>query len=487
MKSAFFVKSEVVKCVYSVLFLAFGIFALANPVSAAVSGYADITGSAADFSDNNYVYETQDDCLYVSPGDVCVRTVSAFKGTYPDTSDNKTNSTSAWGWPELTGWDLTPLESFGASAYWYRFTVSEYVGPGSWTDLETVYVQLNFDGASWTASTTYTSYTETQIIDLLPEQDTENPLPCSTDVHFALTAFIAPGDIGDGFSIKIYLQNIDQNGLLGSSGFSPSQFILFNGVATTSGMFYFSEDRPVGDGNYRIFAELNKSYVASGLIISNPISLTEVSNQFIVCDETFIGHISQQSYSQYQSILGSTTATSTNALARSCNPILGWDTSSCLAYLFIPDAGMLFDTIKNFRDRVATHFPLGYVTDFLRILSTTTTSAIPVINATLPGGVGGSGSNFSFSLTASTTAWFWNSTVGDFANESAPDTRTLFEIVSDYWNPVVYFLLVLYILRRILGAHVIPEFQHFGASGSLSDNGSNDDSYKLKEWLYKRK
>lgn len=326
----------------------------------------------------------------------------------------------------------------------------------------------------------------THIISLTPENGTTT----GNLVDFSFTYYLAPEDVGTRISVQVYLRNIDQNVLL-LNAFSPSDIEFLDFIATSSGEFTFSTTTSLGDGNYRIKAQLKKSIF--GLTLPNVGVFDEISNQFIVNQATFIGNISQNSFSQLNSIFASSTATSTAALAGTCNPIsnnvatlfLNPDFSiiSCSAFLFVPDAGYLSDTIDNFRENVMTHFPLGYLSDFMTILEDTPESSLTVIDATIPNGIVGSGSNISLSLNGVLDP-ILNATTSTYTNSSASSTETFYEITVGYWRIIVYILAFLYILRRILGSHVIPEHNHFGEHGALSDTNSNDDSYRLKEYLY---
>jgi len=128
--------------------------------------------------------------------------------------------------------------------------------------------------------------------------------------------------------------------------------------------------------------------------------------------------------------------------------------TDCLAFLFIPDANYLNGTINNFKTNVSTHFPLGYITDFLSILSTSTEGTLTVIDATLPM-LGGPHVHLSI---ANVLDPLLNATTSQFTNESAPSTDTFYEITSHYWNILVYIGTLLYLLGRILGSHLIPDF-----------------------------
>jgi len=308
---------------------------------------------------------------------------------------------------------------------------------------------------------------ETRIIDMLPENGTTT---LSNTVDFRLDAFISEIDASRGIGVRIYLKNIDQNVLL-LSDLSPSTIVLYDGYATTSGMFTYSTSTILGDGNYRLYAKLEGT---AGDIWGVPLTsgcsavgafltlvCTEGSTQFIVNEGTFIGNISQNSFNQVGTIFSSTTATSTAALSNMCNPFSGsvstlfyntnFNVLSCTAFLLIPDSGYLFDSLSNFRDNVSTHFPLGYITDLISIMSTTSSSSLPVISATIPTGIVGGGSTINLDPTH-VLDFVLNSTGGTFT----ADSDTFYEKTSYYWNLILYILAGFYIFRRILGRSVIP-------------------------------
>lgn len=294
--------------------------------------------------------------------------------------------------------------------------------------------------------------TSTRIIDFTPE----NATTTSNPVTFSLHAYISPADIGSFLGIQLTLHNIDQNVLLAGE-FSPSDIYLLDGFqATTSGDFYFSTTTTVGEGNYRLEADMDSTqFWGFTMLDFLGIHISE-SHQFVVGTPTFIGNISQNSYTALNGIYASTTATSTASLAGSCYPFSGqFSTTNCLAFLFIPDAGLIYDSLNNFKNNASTRMPLGYLTDFINILSTTTSSSLPVISATIPTGVAGAGSHISLSLDHSIDYILYAST-SQFINSSAPDTGTLYDIVSGYWNKIVYLALGIYIITRIVGSHVIP-------------------------------
>jgi len=303
---------------------------------------------------------------------------------------------------------------------------------------------------------------ETHIVDMQPETGSTT---ATNLVHFELTAFINANDAFRGTGVYIYLHNIDQNVLGSFSDLSPSDIVLYDGITQTPGTFTYSTTTYLGTGNYRLQAKLTGT--AGNLLGWSPVTgctlvggflnlvCQEGNTQFTVIEGTFIGNISQNSFAQVNSLFASTSATSTQALAESCFPWFGkWDTLQCISYLFVPDAGYLQETMTGFRNNVLTHFPLGYITDFVSILSTTTVGSLTVLDVTLPNGIPGTNAHLTLDLT-NALAPLLNATSSGFANVSAPSDDTFLTITMYYWNLIIYIGTGLYILGRI-----IPGLRH---------------------------
>ena len=222
--------------------------------------------------------------------------------------------------------------------------------------------------------------TSTRIISFTPEEGTTTP--SAVPVLFSIHAYINPADLGNVIGVKLLYHNIDQNVLLGdlSSFVDPNDFFIFEGQATTSGDFYYSTTTLLADGNYRVNAQLTRTYVFG--LLENPFSPInqDLNHQFIVASSTFIGHISQSSFSEINSIFASSTATSTSALAGTCNPLGSFSATSCLAFLFIPDAGQLNDTVSQAKSAIFQRAPWGYFSRFYTILTGSATSSLPTIS-----------------------------------------------------------------------------------------------------------
>jgi hypothetical protein len=182
-----------------------------------------------------------------------------------------------------------------------------------------------------------------------------------------------------------------------------------------------------------------------------------------------------------------------------CNPIMAtssaffgvtYNTSlspkGCMEALFVPDSTQLTSAANSFKEKIATHFPLGYVTDFLSIMATTTESTLTVLDATLPSALGlGSSKHISFDLNHSLD-WVLNATSTVFNNASASSTQTLFQITNEYWKKILYIMLAFYLFSRLFGERWAFGWNSASSQGALGDTSSKDDSYALKEALYKQ-
>ncbi len=274
----------------------------------------------------------------------------------------------------------------------YPFVDANVCGPGHvLTRIWARWLNLGVEVASTTELThgpdspPFFTDTTTRIIDFTPD---DGETVTGPNVNFTLHAYINPADIGAHFSVNLTLHNIDQNVFL-LSAFSPSDIVLLDGFsATSSGNFYFSTTTPIADGNYRLNAQIERSYLGGWLV--NPLSgiNDEQNHQFIVGSSTFIGNISQNSFTQLQALFGGKTATSTAASLATCNPLSGFDISECAAALFIPSGDYVNSTIVNLRAGVLTRVPWGYFTRVYNIFNASSTAALPSYTTSIQVGPG---------------------------------------------------------------------------------------------------
>lgn len=224
-----------------------------------------------------------------------------------------------------------------------------------------------------------------RILNFLPNDGVlvDNP------VEFGINACINEEDLGIISGINITLHNIDQNVLL-LSEFSPSDiYLLREESIETPGLFSYSTTTTLGYGNYRIEACIKRSYFF-GFIINPLSSINDCqSHQFIVGEPTFIGNISQTIYGETNDFLNGLTATSSAALAATCNPIGGnFGIRECISFLLIPSAGDLQNTMQTARTGILSRAPWGYVNRVYTIFSNTATSTLPSFTASIQVGAG---------------------------------------------------------------------------------------------------
>lgn len=311
----------------------------------------------------------------------------------------------------------------------------------------------NFSGSPCSAYNSLTCITRLQ-----PDNQS---VYATTTVTFRYQVYVDPSDIGTLFSVNMSLRNIDFNSI-GARFFSPYDIqFLDNFTATTSGYFDYATTTVLPAGNYAINATIERSYL-NGIIL-NPLALRqELTHYFVVGSSTFIGKLFSNTSNSISTILNQTASTTAQTSVELAYPCSLWDNGStvitCLGFLLVPSITDIENLGGDLKDNVLTHFPLGYITDFVAILGNSTTSQLYVINATLPSALG-LGSNKSITLSVNHVLDFvLNATTSQFTNASAPDTRSLFDITNDYWKKLLYLGLIFYIVSRLLGSHLMPNW-----------------------------
>jgi len=192
-----------------------------------------------------------------------------------------------------------------------------------------------------------------------------------------------------------------------------------------------------------------------GSILSDSVVLS-TTTYFVVSQMTALDYIMSSTSAVLVNALLTGTTTAQSVIR--CNPT-DFDILICATSLVVPPYSVLVDDFEQLRDGFLARWPLGYVTRFVEIFADTSSSSIPVISATVPSGVVGAGA--SITLNANNALDFiLNATTSSFLNSSASSTETFYEITSRYWNIFVYLALGFWILRRILGSHIIGHSKH---------------------------
>jgi hypothetical protein len=191
---------------------------------------------------------------------------------------------------------------------------------------------------------------------------------------------------------------------------------------------------------------------------------------FTIGTTTNAGHVSTYVASTTASLIGSQYANGYSLNA--CNPLSGdFDIVDCILSLFFPDSGYISRKLGQQANMLLTAFPLGYITDFVSILSTSTVGSLTAMEGTIPNGLPGAGTFFSLSLNNGLDTLL-TATSSQFKTATEDDERSFYDITSDYWNIVVSVLFVMYLAMRILGNTFNVTY---GKKEGLGDIGYIDD------------
>lgn len=383
---------------------------------------------------------------------------------------SSTNGTSVYCIEGPTGGGLSPAQPNGGSLPWYigeHFQLSVPVSDGIWTitdvpigswtgfcnsDPESGF--LTFEVTSGQVDPGIPPDTSTRFISVTPEYAS------TTDYTTTIGAevYINEDDWVEGTVLRMrFVNNTIQNGIGGSAleawegAFGNIEIPLVSGLNDVSTTTTFDRIGQV-NAEYKVVKPSTIWFIGRFLPSAQLLSTT---TRFYVVEPTGLDIALASTTDILVSAL--ITGTTTQSVIR-CNPG-NFDISTCLISLIIPPASVFTDALTNLRDDALTHFPVGYVTDFINILSTSTVGSLTVINATVPAGIPGAGSTVHLDLTGSLDSVL-GATVGTYGTS----TETLYEVTSYYWEILVYILAAMYLLRRILGSHVIPRFKHHGNS-----------------------
>lgn len=240
-------------------------------------------------------------------------------------------------------------------------------------------------------------------------------------------------------------------------------------------------------GKYWVTTEIDTGTFCFWGICLGDKMLMSTSTTFIIASTTKADKLVQSTLDY-----GKDLASSTAPLFLHCG-ITDLDLASCgkdlLYWAFIPTNDSLAEDGIQIHDIVLSHWPIGYITDFIEIISTSTIGTLTVIDATMPSALGiGTGQHIHLDITGALDQ-FLNATTSQFNNESASSTQTLFEITNHYWSILVWLGALLYILGRIIGQNIMPDL--FGGrerSLGINKKGAYDSNSELqKQGLIKDK
>jgi hypothetical protein len=157
-----------------------------------------------------------------------------------------------------------------------------------------------------------------------------------------------------------------------------------------------------------------------------------------------------------------------------CNPFVSFDIAYCVASMLTPDEGSFRLLLSAAHDGFMQAQPLGYVTRFMDILTSTATTSLPVISFTMPAGLGFAGDNFHFD------PWPYFYTDGSPLKTQlkslGDDPKDVWQIFEPIINIVIYLALLFMIIRDLTGLAHPPS----GGSGK----SMSDDESRYREKLY---
>jgi len=392
---------------------------------------------ATSTSQNLYYYRTMDQ-----------NTLGYVANSYPPLIGNNSFN-------DLTSFPVDPSGTLGGS---YTGTMYLFASDGYYKNW---YLRAVFNKTSTGATCNNieyydsTNFTDTRIDTVTPYNG--ETISTSTTNTIGATGYLDNGDINAYTKVKINLQN----GILSQCAdvicSQPTIERDFEDTLTTEGYFtYSSSTLGLPIGRYYLKTTIEKGsycFVGYCLLTTNIVS---TSTSFLVGTSSLIDKI-EQNQRDYLTDLASTSRSSFN----DCT-VTSFNFFNCFSDLavlmFVPSPDSMEYLSDTLHDTILTHFPIGYITDFITIISTTTVGTLTPIDAVIPNGVIGSGATITLDLTNSLDSML-NATTGAFTNESASSTETFFEITNYYWKLVLYILAGLYLIRRILGIKVIPHIK----------------------------
>lgn len=208
--------------------------------------------------------------------------------------------------------------------------------------------------------------------------------------------------------------------------------------------------------------------------------------EYTVIQDTALSAIQKSTNNELESILNGTTSSSTVSVA-DCNVLYGFDFGKCMSFAILPSSAQSQAFYDEISYNVLSKFPFGYVWNFYQLLTSSSTVALPLIDAMVPNGVAGAGAHIHLALEPTTLAYIYNATSSQFNNISAPSTATLRSQVEYYWDIIIYLSVAMYLIGRILGSHVIGNIWGEEVSGVRSQitrmrgKGGKDISYQLDQ------
>lgn len=171
-------------------------------------------------------------------------------------------------------------------------------------------------------------------------------------------------------------------------------------------------------------------------------------------------------------------------LTENCNPFSTFDIVKCIFGFFFLSDSQASGLITSLRNSILLKAPLGYITRLSDILASNATSTLPTLSVTIKDSSPFGGEyyiNFDQEFTEASALMESLTSANSFVVVSEP--KGIWDIFMPWLSLLGYIGLLFLMLRDIIGLDLMHNGR-FGSRGSLSDNSSSDDSYRLKETLY---
>jgi len=425
-----------------------------------------ITGELASTRAYVNIFDT-----YVSDGETMYFQLKS--GTLKDCISTEVKTKAQWGIPEEPDWqeviiNWTGTECAVTASTFYEIKAVNITDPannlpvqGAWSDAGAPNTPLG------QAGTTAQTDTSTRFFELTPGNgetratSTENSL--YADLYLNVDDYIDGSYIRLGYVEKEVLEyaSVANTDLLWT-------YFVLNDVVTSGYNFVSTTTGSLGnEGEYYFKAELFKPSSTWTTVLSwfnpftniNPNIITSTTTKFIYGERTGLQQFMASSTSDesLNNWIASTT-TSIQDVKEYCSLSTSFSLTDCVYALFLPSNGDMQAALENIKSNITNKFPIGYFSDFISIISTSTVGNLVILDVTTPTGLGlGSTGSLRLDLTGVLDP-FLNATTGKFSNISSSSTAssTLYETTSYYWNIIVYILTLFYILSRIIGSQVIP-------------------------------
>jgi len=262
---------------------------------------------------------------------------------------------------------------------------------------------------------------ETEFFNLNPSNG-ETRATSTSNTLYADLYLLEKDYVADSYIKLSYVRQQDLQSAIANQDLLWTTFEL-NDIITSGYNFVATSTGDLGlYGVYIFKAELRKpnSWWSTALSWFNPFTstdpdiITSTSTTFTYGQMTTFDQYVASTTEYFGDFIASST-TSMEQVQESCNPISGFDLMTCISGLFIPSKGDITNAINTFKENIATRFPLGYLNDFISIISTSTIGTMTVLDAEMPEALGLGKSTIRLDLTGVLDPYL-NATTSQFSN-----------------------------------------------------------------------